>query len=257
MDSDLLRGEILEIPGIVGADFDGDQGLPAGVRVQLAAGADATTVSERVRQVLADHGMRPRIMQPDGEAVGTTSSARVETVPGTNERSVPPPPPGYDPRGRVQAAPAAPSTTAVERHPPLAAPPATNVTSGRLPIASDDVRRPPATAASLELVSIQETPVTTSVVATVDGRTAIRALGAREQDVAIAEAVLEAAGLSSLSVLSVHSHDDDGSAVVTVLVEDGEGRRSVGSEVGAPSSLFVVGGATLLAARAAQSHPRP
>ena len=55
---DLLRQDLLAIPGIAGAEVDEDRGV-AGVRVQLAAGADAEAVGVAVRRLLVEHGMRP------------------------------------------------------------------------------------------------------------------------------------------------------------------------------------------------------
>jgi hypothetical protein len=71
-----LRDELLAVPGIAGAEVDADQGV-AGVRVQLAVGADADAVGAAVRRILTQHGMRPIVPdQVDQEAGG------------------PPPPPG-------------------------------------------------------------------------------------------------------------------------------------------------------------------
>jgi hypothetical protein len=53
-----LQQELLAIPGIAGAEIDDEQEI-AGVRVQLAEGADAASVEEAVRRVLRRHGMRP------------------------------------------------------------------------------------------------------------------------------------------------------------------------------------------------------
>ncbi len=73
---DMLRQELLSIPGIADAEVDDDRGV-AGVRVQLAEGADAAAVGVAVRRLLIEHGMRPS--------------------PGDGEESPhvgPPPPPG-------------------------------------------------------------------------------------------------------------------------------------------------------------------
>lgn len=73
--AEALREELLSVPGIAGAEVDTDQGV-AGVRVQLAVGADPDEVGAAVRRILTDHGMRP------------TEEAPEEPVSG------PPPPPG-------------------------------------------------------------------------------------------------------------------------------------------------------------------
>lgn len=70
-----LDQELLSVPGIAGAEIDNDHAI-AGVRVRLAAGADAVEVGAAVRRILSEHGMRP--------AAGD----------GDREHGGPPPPPG-------------------------------------------------------------------------------------------------------------------------------------------------------------------
>ncbi len=233
MVSEALRSAILAIPGIVGADFDGDTDVPAGVRVQLATGADASSVSERVRRVLADHGMRPQ--------VGDIDSKPDESV------SVPPPPPGYEKPFAQDQGPH-PANEGSSPTPELA-PPVTPDGSPARAASPSGSRRP--NVRVLDLIGVQETALSTSTVATVDGRTAVRVVDGRGLDVAIAEAVLEAASFEDLTTRSVQRHTDAGSMVATVLVEDGEGRRAAGSEVGDPASVYSVGRAALRAGEAA------
>lgn len=74
--ADALREELMRIPGIAGAEVEGDSGV-AGVRVQLTPDADPDRVGAEVRRILANHGMRSAIEAgPDGSPSG------------------PPPPPG-------------------------------------------------------------------------------------------------------------------------------------------------------------------
>lgn len=61
--AEALREELLAVPGIAGAEVESDQGV-AGVRVQLAVGADPDEVGAAVRRILADHGMRPAKAEP-------------------------------------------------------------------------------------------------------------------------------------------------------------------------------------------------
>ena len=70
-----LQEELLAVPGIAGAEVDEDGGV-AGVRVQLAEGADAETIGIEVRRILVEHGMRPTVGDEDQSGFG------------------PPPPPG-------------------------------------------------------------------------------------------------------------------------------------------------------------------
>lgn len=59
--ADSLRDDLLALPGVAEAEVDGDGTSPAGVRVRLAAGADAGPVGVEVQRVLAAHGMRSRV----------------------------------------------------------------------------------------------------------------------------------------------------------------------------------------------------
>ncbi len=70
-----LQEELLAVPGIAGAEVDEDGGV-AGVRVQLAEGANAETIGVEVRRILVEHGMRPTVGDDDHGGLG------------------PPPPPG-------------------------------------------------------------------------------------------------------------------------------------------------------------------
>ena len=74
--AEALREELLAVPGIAGAEVETEHGV-AGVRVQLAVGADAEQVGAAVRQILTQHGMKP-------------AGAAAAPEPGGG----PPPPPG-------------------------------------------------------------------------------------------------------------------------------------------------------------------
>ena len=58
-----LQDDLMAVPGIAGAEVESESGL-AGVRVQLAMGADADSVGVAVRRILAEHGMRPAPTEP-------------------------------------------------------------------------------------------------------------------------------------------------------------------------------------------------
>ena len=64
MTADLLRDELLRVPGVESADIEGDALTPQGVRVRLSAGVDASAVGEEVQRVLAAHGLRSEMAQP-------------------------------------------------------------------------------------------------------------------------------------------------------------------------------------------------
>ena len=75
--AEVLREELLTVPGIAGAAIESDGGV-AGVRVQLAEGADADAVGAAVRRILSSHGMRPVLADPEDlpppEAAGSVVS---------------------------------------------------------------------------------------------------------------------------------------------------------------------------------------
>ncbi len=66
--ADLLRDQLLNLPGVESAVIEGDALTPEGVRVRLSAGVDAASVGEAVQRVLAAHGLRSEIAEP-GSAV--------------------------------------------------------------------------------------------------------------------------------------------------------------------------------------------
>ncbi len=64
MTVDLLRDELLRVPGVESAVVEGDALTPEGVRVRLAAGVDAAAVGEEVQRILASHGLRSEMARP-------------------------------------------------------------------------------------------------------------------------------------------------------------------------------------------------
>jgi len=52
-----LKDDLLRIPGVEGAEVDGSQDAPAGLRIRIAEGADQETVGEAIRRVLSAHGL--------------------------------------------------------------------------------------------------------------------------------------------------------------------------------------------------------
>ena len=64
--ADLLRDQLLNLPGVESAVIEGDALTPEGVRVRMSAGVDAASVGEAVQRVLAAHGLRSEIAAPGG-----------------------------------------------------------------------------------------------------------------------------------------------------------------------------------------------
>jgi hypothetical protein len=81
--ADLLRDELLRVPGVESADIEGDALTPQGVRVRLSPGVDASAVGEEVQRVLAAHGLRSEMAQPD-------RPVSVQTLPELTPRSATP-----------------------------------------------------------------------------------------------------------------------------------------------------------------------
>ena len=87
MTSDLLRDQLLSVPGVESAVIEGDALTPEGVRVRLAAGVDPATVGEAVQRVLAAHGLRSE-MAPAADPIvvethrstGPPAAERAETL---------------------------------------------------------------------------------------------------------------------------------------------------------------------------------
>ena len=52
-----LQDDLLDIPGVEGAEIDGSQEAPAGLRIRIAEGADQETVGTAIRRVLSSHGL--------------------------------------------------------------------------------------------------------------------------------------------------------------------------------------------------------
>ena len=52
-----MQDDLLRIPGVEGAEVDGSQDAPAGLRIRIAEGADQEAVGEAIRGVLSSHGL--------------------------------------------------------------------------------------------------------------------------------------------------------------------------------------------------------
>lgn len=71
-----LSEDLLRIPGVEGAEVDGSQESPAGLRIRIAEGADQQAVGGAIRRVLDSHGLDTDTRLPgepeaaEGEAGG-------------------------------------------------------------------------------------------------------------------------------------------------------------------------------------------
>ena len=204
--ADALRNELLSVPGIAGAEVE-DTGDVAGVRVQLAVGADADAVSTAVRRILISHGMRPSTGS-GGEPSGASVEDDEAPVAG------PPPPPGAP--GSVVSFPLVGEHALPE---PQAEP-----------------------AAALESVAVEETQDGVSVhVRTSTGGRAMRTLdpSGSELDSSVAAAVAELYGKSGAELLGAAESEIAAHTVLTVLIGIGDDQVS-GSAVQRGGRAFAI-----------------
>lgn len=203
-----LQDDLMAVPGIAGAEVESESGL-AGVRVQLAMGADADSVGVAVRRILAEHGMRPA--PTEGEDAGSDG---------------PPPPPGAP--GSVVSFPR------VGEH---------AVHDGLVRAGESVGPRLESVA-----VEETPDGISVSVRAT-DGQTSDRTLemGIGGMDAAVVEAVAELAGTREVSLAGVAESALGGHTVITVLVALGERRHASGAAVQQGGRAYAVARATWVA----------
>ena len=201
--AEALQQELLSVPGIAGAEVDDERGV-AGVRVQLAEGADAEAVGAAVRRILVEHGMRPSpgdADEPSGDG--------------------PPPPPGAP--GSVVSFP-----LVGEHAPPIV----TAKTDPELRLESVAVEETPDGIAVL----IRSSDGTRAVRSLEQGSTGM--------DHAVASAVGELCQQPDAVLLGVAESDLGGYAVITVLIGVDDCSRYSGSAVQHGGRAFAVARAT-------------
>lgn len=232
MAADNLRDELLAVPGVADAEIDDDAGSPSGVRVRLHPDADPARVGTEVQRILASHGMRSRVAGDDLAPVV----------------SLPVAPPAMPPRPESP-----PPMPAESVSPPVADPgeAVDDVVTPRTPSAGDPDRfadRP--MLASLAYEESSEGVIVTAVAA--DGQRFSRR-AADTTDAAVSAAVAAAVGALAEGrpqrLLWVSSETVDGSEVVTVVLEKGDGTRVAGAAIVRAAKAFAVARATFVALR--------
>lgn len=207
MTADLLRDELLRVPGVESADIEGDALTPQGVRVRLAAGVDAATVGEEVQRVLASHGLRSEMAEPaDAESpdvesgpAQTTAAVTMETVSELIQRAM-------TPRRR-----------------------------------SDEVLAKVAIVEGKDGITVR---AETDTGRTADRAAAT---GGDRLDDAVVGAVSELAGVDPAPIiLAIDDREVDGTAVVSILIEAGRDRLA-GSSVVEGGRPYALGKATWMA----------
>ncbi len=262
--ADSLQDELLSIPGIASAEFEGSQEHPVGVRVQLAVGADPNEVGQAVQRVLASHGMRSQVAHEESESFlpagsvvnlsdyenqpvedraepepdAATAEADVEVMPG--------PPPAVE-VPEVEVGAATPDASGDEDDLALeSAEPEVAVTEEPTPAAPEP--QPSAGPVSIAGVGVDEdgTRLRVSVSAS-DGRVATRSVPATPHglDDAAARAAVELAAPDTMPrVVAVVDGAIEGAPLVTVMLEGVAGRRFAGSSVVQGSRAYAVARAT-------------
>ena len=234
--ADSLRDELLSIPGIEAAEFEGDVAAPEGVRVRLSADADSEVVGQEVRRILATHGMRSHLAQHEGDE---------SEQEGSEEPATPPPPPGA-PASVVAlpgVTPIMPVTRVPEPQPVTLSPepPPLPVEGAPAPALADTS----AAVHRLDTVALEEGRhgVTVRVTSTNGSRVERRA---RPGGAGLDEAVVSAVGeLFDSSVvppllIEVVSQEISAVPVVTVMLEQGDGRVCAGSAVSDSGRVYAV-----------------
>ena len=206
--ADALQDELLAVPGIAGAEVESDSGV-AGVRVQLAIGADAEEVGAAVRRILAHHGMRPASETTDEE------SGR------------PPPPPGAP--GSVVSFPLIGEHAAPDGQVEM------RVAEGQLE--SVAIEETPE-GISVSVGSTDGRRITHSL-----------QRGWAEMEEAIVAAVGELTGTAGVAVAGVNEARFGDHAVITVLLERAEGDFVSGAAIQRGGRAYAVARAAWLALR--------
>jgi len=198
-----LSDDLLRLPGVEHAELDGDPMTPAGIRVRLSHGVDAAAIAGEVRNVLAQHGLRPDM----NHARETASSTP-------------------DPDEALTGARSDVSDNALPD--PVADGPVVVLMAGVGPL-------------SVGITEGSDAVVVTASGPT--GSASIRASGSSvvAVDHAIVQAVAELAETATHPrICSIDERELGGSAVVTVVLEE-RGERLVGSAIVRSGRAYAVG----------------
>lgn len=238
-----LQDDLLSIPGVEGADVEGSEDRPAGLRIRIAEGADQGAVGGAIRRVLNAHGLGTDTRLPgedDAEAdVGTAddlqgAASGGETVTAAGEEAA------------EAAAAVAVLDDVAEEALEEASRSVIDLTDDRSAMAA-----PPTGATSVprfESVAVREGRDGISVVVTTsDGRTESQAAAASEGGVEAvvvrATAALARPGAPQARVVEIDDRRIEGVDIVMIVLElDGE--LATGSSVVRAGRAYALGRAT-------------
>ncbi|MDJ0498931.1 MAG: hypothetical protein QNJ89_13940 [Acidimicrobiia bacterium] len=226
--ADALRDELLSVPGIAGAEVETGEGV-AGVRVQLAVGADAGAVGAAVREILIHHGMRPAEEIEEG-VLG------------------PPPPPGapgsvvsFPLVGEHARAETAPSVAEIEPPAPTVESPAEEIEP---PVLETESPAPEvARTERLEGVAVEETAAGLSVrlrLNTGADAAVIVQSGLAGLDAAVVQAVGELTGTGPVRLLAVSEQAYNDTPVLTVVLATADRGDIAGAAVQSGGRAYAV-----------------
>lgn len=232
-----LHDELLAIPGIEGAELEGDAVAPQGVRVQLSVGADPQEVGRQVQQVLAAHGMRSQMADDAevGQGVASGSVVNLADYEAEQARHAA----DHDPLPQLEIAGSLPPASAPVQ--PLTGPTPGIVaeqTPTPSPVAADGDQAageagPVVAGAGLAAVTVREDRSGVVVTVTSDsGASASRTApatsrGLEQAAVGAVIRLVDPGGETRL--VSVADTVEAGSTIVVVLVEDDRGVRAAGA----------------------------
>lgn len=86
-----LQDDLLSIPGVEGADVEGSEDRPAGLRIRIAEGADQGAVGGAIRRVLNAHGLGTDTRLPgedDGADAAEDEPAEAAPMPAQDDGSM-------------------------------------------------------------------------------------------------------------------------------------------------------------------------
>jgi hypothetical protein len=229
-----LRDELLGIPGVVAADFEGNSENPDGVKVRLDAGVDVETVGEEIQRVLTEHGLRSELAGQRGRGFPDDEPAAPEGAGGVTTAVLDEAAPEDGDVDLISVEPVAPE--------PVIILDSVEPTGPRPASAPGPV---PGLRPGLEAVAVEEGRHGVLVRArhTSGAEAARRATPTGPGlDEAVVAAVAELHGASILPmIISIAEQTIDGTRVVTVMLEVGRENRVVGSAVFDGGRAYAVG----------------
>jgi hypothetical protein len=271
--ADSLRDELLAIPGIASAEFEGTEEQPLGVRVQLAVGADPETVGREVQRVLASHGMRSQLAEEErpGSVVNLSDyengadeaiarnleelaakvgalrdeTPHIEVATEEAEPAVIEPIAGPTPQLQAESPVGEAEVEVISGPPPSVAMPSVELDASEPEEAADEPEAgEPVVEVTLAAVTVEEDDTGVTVVARSSaGESSSRSVPATRHGLDEAAAMAAAELITPDTpprVVAVTDQTVEGSPVVTVVLEIHSGRRVAGASVVHGSRAYAV-----------------